>query len=229
MKRTEQEITNLIYEELNSEKPDKSVLNAAENLMLQKKKTSIKKRFSFFKSADHAVSDKTVISTKNIRKRKICAAICTSIVAIAIICCIPFIVNDNEYIPDTELTAKNISSIQYYNDEMLSFPYNIENSTLYIDINNNDVYIKETYTVDTTIIELYILLNKDYLGLPAFDIFINLSEAYSYNEIAISYGIAQNKYCAKFYFSNYYYFISANAKSQEEILFYVNELIDQID
>lgn len=217
-KETEiQEIENLISESLNSDKPSKSVVNAAKQLMVEEKLNEKK-------------TEK--IPTK---KRWSLVGIYSCVAAMLImICCLPFILKQPEQIiDDNEFLTENIVSIEQYNQntdtQIAHLDFDVLQSTLYSEYLGEekiDIYIKEIYSNNGNSIELYVLLNetqKDIVDIKKYTAFTN-SELL--NDIIVEYKIADESCYAKFSYQGYTYMLSCKTDTTV-MLSYITSLTEE--
>lgn len=228
MKKTNQEIENLITESLNTDKPDRRVLEQAEIMMKQERKQ---------------VSSPPVLQKEKVQKdapigkkypalqKRIWAILLPCVVAlIAVICCIPLMLNhEPAIILDDSLTPQELTSIQEYNQEndvfVRSLEEEITSCVLYSDMEGNPVYICETYSVSDTQLSLYVLMCDYTEQIAALEKFSSLSSTVTINDTEVAYDLIENEYCASFMIEDYRYMMSAATQTENELLGYVQTLL----
>ncbi len=210
MKKTEKEIENLIVETLNSDKPDSGVIREAEKWMLTRQNgESPKKPF-------------------NVKKLVAVLTPCIA-VAVALICCIPFLLHRGQTIGDEELTPTALTSLRSYNEStgnaVLYLDYTVVNCTLYSDSEQTPIYLCETYADGETEISLVAILTETQTEISIMDQFENLSESTVIEGAAVRYGFVNNEYRAKCVYGSYEYLLSVSGTEEETFLQYVRELV----
>lgn len=228
MKKTNQEVENLIVESLNTDKPDRRVLEQAKRMMTQECE-QVTSSTVFQKE----VVQKQVPSAKKYPalQKRVWAILAPCFVAlIAVICCIPLMLNHNPAImPDEPLTPQEITSIQEYNrDNDLSVHFleeQIISSVLYSDTEGNAIYICESYSVGNIQISLYVLLSDYTEPIAALDKFSSLSMTTTISDTIVVYDLIANEYCASLVIGDYRYMLSATTQTAHELLEYAQELL----
>lgn len=248
MKKTEHDIENLIRDNLNSDKPDKTVLLAAKELMRDDKKELTRRRKEVSKNSlntnklnkqelcpvSNIVLDikdglSNVEGGGNIKTKKIISGrlklfLFISIILVLIVCFVPVALKkQGDIVSDT--TMQEIISIKSYNSEMLYLDYDVESSILYSNTSGSPTYIKETYKDGDITIELYVLIDISQSELSFMEMFDDLYEISYIGDSLVYYGKVDDIYCAKVSYDSYEYFLSADVLSYEEILFYMQNLI----
>ncbi len=226
MKKKDQEIENLIYGELNAEKPPESVLDAAkrqmnENIaMPQSQASSRKVKGENIKGG--AVGTAGIAVAK---RRAIVLFGAFAAVIIAVCICLAFIFRGQESIAYDDFTGERITSIESYDESLLSLSYDVKSSILYYGSDGSPVYIAETYGGDTEI-ELYVLLDGTQTNLQVLSKFSNLSHSESIGGVFVEYGEADGGFAAKFTCGGCGYYIYAEVETCGQILYYVQELLN---
>lgn len=225
MKKKEK-VENLIYNELNAEKPNESVLNAAKMQMTISQTEDACGGITKNNNKRRDTNGAT-IAVNPLTKRRFATAICAVFAIAVILCCsLPFILRGEEIAGDNEFTPQEISSISNYDSNLLYLDYEIESSALYADAESTPVYILEVYNNIGTQIKLYVLLDTTQTRLDIFDSFNGLTQSYTYEGITVEYGVSDDGYSAAFSFNDYNYYITADVETDEQILLYVQELLN---
>lgn len=216
-KETEiQEIENLISESLNSDKPSKSVVNAAKQLMVEEKLNKNK-------------------TEKIITKKRWSLVGVYSCIAVMLImvCCLPFILKQPEQIiEDNEFLTENIVSIEQYNqnaDTRIAYlDFDIVQSTIYseyLEEERIDIYIKEVYSNNRNSIELYVLLNETQKDIVDIKKYTSFTDSELLNDILVEYKIEDESCYAKFSYRGYTYMLSCEANTTV-MLSYITSLTE---
>ena len=212
-----QEIENLISESLNSDKPSKSVVNAAKQLMVDEK----------------IQQERTVKTTT--KKRWSLIGVCSSAAVILImICCLPFMLKQPEQTvgDDNVFLTESIVSIEQYNKvnstKISCLDFDIVQSTIYSEYVGEekvDIYIKEVYSNNGDSIELNVLLNETQKDNADIKKYTSLTNSELLNDITIEYKVEDEICYAKFSYQGYTYMLSC--RSDTTAMFsYITSLIE---
>lgn len=195
------EIETLVSEALNSDKPNKNVLDAAKQLMYADKVKEKK---------DYKI---------RIRKRwRLVGVYCCALILV-VLCSLPLILKQpGPNIEDNEFLTENLISINEYNKrnnaQISSLNFDITSSTLYSEYSNGkkkDIYIEETYSANGEKIELYIILNETEKNIIAVKNYTAFTNQESLNGISIAYKIVDDRCFATFDNQGYSYMLSCEA------------------
>lgn len=211
-------VENLIDDSLNSDKPNKSVLNNAKEYMESEKQNGNAQVY-------HA------------KKKWILASASTLAVALIIIIIAPYLFDvntaDENYIDANLLSKTAYTSIESYanstDNELLYYDYEIRDCYLYSDESGKPVFILENYVIEGKELSLGIAF-PDYKdkNINIFSKNYGCNKEYNIDNgqiIKYEWYSASNEYYAIFKKEGYTYFITANAANVDEFLALIEELL----